>query len=147
MQAGRLASAPVGPAAGERRVAPEVRLAALIYFVLGLGFAAGTVWTLWHLDRTGELPMTPWGFRSLDGPVVQLGPERFKLLCWALIATTSLDAVAGAWLWQGRQRGARLGMATSPFTFLLAAGFALPFLLVGVPARLILTVLGRRSLR
>ena len=147
MDARGLIPTAVAPGPTEWHVPPEVRIAALIYVVLGLGFAAGTVWTLWHLDRTGELPMTPWGFRSLDGPVVQLGPERFKLLCWALIATSSLDALAGAWLWQGRQRGATLGMATSPVTFLLAAGFALPFLLVGVPARLILTVAGRRSLR
>lgn len=100
-----------------------------------------------HLDRTGELPMTPLGFRSLDGPAVALGPDRFKVLCWGLIVVSSLDALAGTWLWQGRRRGARLGMATSPFTLLLGAAFALPFLLVGVPLRLILTIAGRRSLR
>ena len=114
-------------------VSPRVRLAAAIYVVLGLGFAFGTAATLWYFERHGELPMTPFGFRSLDGPAVALGPDRFKLLCWALIMISSLDALAGIWLWQGRRRGARLGLATSPFTLLLAAAFALPFLLVGVP--------------
>ena len=123
-----------------------VRLAALNYVVLGLGFGIGTAVTLWHLDRTGELPMTPWGFRSLDGPVVQLGAERFRMLCWALMLASTLDAVAGIWLWQGRRRGARLGLATSPFTMLLGLGFALPFLLVGVPIRLALAIAGRRAL-
>ena len=129
-----------------RRPSLLVRLAAVNYFVLGIGFGIGTLVTLWHLDRTGELPMTPWGFRSLDGPVVQLGVERFKLLCWALVLVSSLDALAGMWLWQGRRRGARLGLVTSPLTFLLGLGFALPFLLVGVPIRLALTMAGRRSL-
>jgi hypothetical protein len=58
-----------------------------------------------------------------------------------------LDALTGVWLWQGRRRGARLGMATSPFTLLLAAAFTLPFLLVGTPLRLILTQAGKSSLR
>ena len=128
-------------------VSLRVRLAAVIYFVLGLGFAIGTAVTLWYFERDGVLPMTPFGFRSLDGPAVALGPDRFKLLGWALILTSSLDALAGIWLWQGRRRGAWLGLATSPFTLLLAVAFALPFLLVGVPIRLILTFAGRNALR
>jgi hypothetical protein len=38
-------------------------------------------------------------------------------------------------------------MLTSPLALILGAGFALPFLLVGVPIRLGLTWAGRRSLR
>jgi hypothetical protein len=135
-----------GPALPGRPASALVRLAAVNYIVLGIGFGIGTLVTLWHLDRTGELPMTPWGFRSLDGPVVQLGTERFKMLGWALILVSTLDALAGMWLWQGRRRGARLGLATSPLTLLLGLGFALPFLLVSVPLRLALAVAGRRSL-
>lgn len=41
------------------------------------------------------------------------------------------------------RRGARLGMVTSPLAFILGLGFALPFLLVGVPIRLGLTWAGR----
>lgn len=58
-----------------------------------------------------------------------------------------MDTLAGFWLWQGRRRGARLGMVTSPLAFILGLGFALPFLLVGVPIRLALTWAGRGSLR
>jgi hypothetical protein len=123
-----------------------LRLAAVSYLALGIGFGVGTVVTLLHLDRHGELPMTPWGFRSLDGPFVQLGVERFKALGWALVGVCTLDVVAGVWLWQGRRRGARLGLATSPFALALGAGFALPFLLVGVPIRVALALAGRRSL-
>jgi hypothetical protein len=46
---------------------------------------------------------------------------------------------------RGRRGGATLGLATSPAAFILAAGFALPFLLIGVPIRVALVLAGRRS--
>ena len=128
------------------------RAAAVLYIVLGVGFAVGSALTLWHLDRHGELPMTPFGFRSLaGGPFEQLGTEvgreRFTMLGWALVGTSALDVVAGIWLWQGRRRGAQLGLATSPVTLALGAGFALPFLLLGAPIRAALVLVGHRTLR
>ena len=128
------------------------RAAAVMYIVLGLGFAVGSALTLSHLDRHGELPMTPVGFRSMaGGPFEQLGTEvgreRFSMLGWALVVTSVLDAVAGIWLWQGRRRGALLGLATTPLTLALGAGFALPFLLLGAPIRAALILVGRRALR
>jgi hypothetical protein len=124
-----------------------LRVAGAIYLVLGIGFGAGAVVTLLHFARHGELPMTPWGFRSMSGPFEGLGAGRFSMLGWSLVAVCALDALAGIWLWQGRRRGARLGMVTSPLAFILGIGFALPFLLVGVPIRLGLTWAGRGSLR
>lgn len=124
-----------------------IRAAALSYLALGLGFGAGGVVTLSHLARTGELPMTPFGFRSMSGPFEALGPDRFATLGWALVAVCALDVVAGAWLWQGRRRGFVLGLATTAPAFGLGAGFALPFLLVGVPIRVGLMLAGRRALR
>ncbi len=92
--------------------------------------------------------MTPWGFRSLAGGSFEgLPQEQFTALGLALIGVCALDAVSGVWLWQGRRRGAVLGLATSPVALALGAGFALPFLLVGVPIRAALVVAGRRSLR
>jgi hypothetical protein len=124
-----------------------LRVAGASYLVLGIGFGAGAVATLLHLARHGELPMTPWGFRSMSGPFEGLGAGRFAMLGWSFVAVCAMDALAGVWLWQGRRRGARLGMVTSPLALLLGAGFALPFLLIGVPIRLGLTWAGRRSLR
>ena len=123
------------------------RAAGAIYVVLGIGFGAGALVTLLHFARHGELPMTPWGFRSMSGPFEEFGAGRFSMLGWSLVAVCALDVLAGIWLWQGRRRGARLGMLTSPLALLLGAGFALPFLLVGVPIRLGLTWAGRGSLR
>ena len=124
-----------------------LRVAGAIYLGLGIGFGAGAVWTLLHFARHGELPMTPWGFRSMSGPFEGLGARQFSVLGWAFAAVCALDALAGIWLWQGRRRGARLGMVMSPLAFILGVGFVLPFLLVGVPIRLGLTWAGRASLR
>jgi hypothetical protein len=92
--------------------------------------------------------MTPFGFRSLaGGPFDRVDQSSFFLLGWSLVAVCALDVLAGVWLWQGRRRGARLGLLTTAPTLALAIGFALPFLLVGVPIRAGLVLAGRKSLR
>jgi hypothetical protein len=92
--------------------------------------------------------MTPFGFRSLaGGPFERLTPEQFAALGWALVGVCALDAGSGALLLRGRRDGAVLGLATTPLALILAAGFALPFLLIGVPLRVALVFTGRRSLR
>lgn len=119
-----------------------------MYVVLGLGFGAGAVVTLAALARDGELPMTPWGFRSMaGGPFEQFGPGAFTVLGSALVGVCALQVVAGVWLWQGRRRGAQLALATTPLALGLGTGFALPFLLVGEPINAALVIAGRRSLK
>ena len=123
-----------------------IRIAALL-FVAEAGFGLATPFTLAHLARTGELPMTPFGFRSLSGPFEALGRDAFIALGWALVAVCALDVLAGVWIWQGKRRGARLGLATTPFVLLLGIGFALPFLLLVAPIRAGLVLAGWRNLR
>jgi hypothetical protein len=77
----------------------------------------------------------------------QLSPDQFIALGWALVGVSALDVVAGVWLWQGRRRGLRLGLATTVPALALGAAFELPLLLVGVPIRAALALAGRRSLR
>jgi hypothetical protein len=124
-----------------------IRAAAVTYVVLGVGFGVTTAITLDHFARSGELPMSPFGFRSLSGPFEQLGRVSFLVLGWILVGVCALDVLAGVWLWQGRRRGAALGLASSPVAFLLGLGFALPFLLAGVPIRAGLVLANRRSLQ
>jgi hypothetical protein len=126
---------------------PAIRAAGVAYVALGLGFGVGALVALTRLARDGELPMTPWGFRALSGPFERLGPQQFTALGLGLVGVCALDVVAGVWLWQGRKRGANLGLATTLPALTLAAGFALPFLLVGVPIRVALVLAGRRTLR
>jgi hypothetical protein len=135
-----------GPAAG-RNTSPAIKAAAVIDVALGIGFGVGAVVTLVSLARTGELPMTPWGFRVMSGPFEQLGPGAFTILGSTLVGVCALQVVAGVWLWQGRRRGARLFLATTPVALSLGAGFALPFLLAGVPLSAALVVAGRRGVR
>jgi hypothetical protein len=134
----------IRPAVG--RGSAATRAAAVAYVVLGLGFGVGAAVALESLARNGELPMTPWGFRALAGPFEALPPEQFTALGWGMIGVCAADVLAGIWLWQGRRRGAVLGLATTPVALALGAGFALPFLLAGVPIRVALVVAGRRSL-
>ena len=110
-------------------------------------FGVAMVFALARLARTGNLPMTPWGFRAFSGPFERLGHERFVALGWAFVGVCALDATAGVWLVQGRRRGAVLGLSSTPVMLALAAGFALPFLLVPTPIRALVVVLGRRDLR
>jgi hypothetical protein len=118
-----------------------------MYVALGAGFGGGAVVSLWHLGRHGELPMTPFGFRALSGPFEALGREPFMVLGSALIGVCALDILTGIWLWQGRRRGATLGLATTPIALALGAGFDLPFLIGGVPIRAALALAAYRGLR
>jgi hypothetical protein len=125
-----------------------LRSAAVTSVALDIGFGGGAIVTLGHFARHGELPMTPWGFRAMaGGPFERLGSEQFVALLWALVAVCAVDALAGIWLWRGERRGARLAVATTPAALTLGVGFALPFLLAGIPLRTVLLLAGRRSLR
>ena len=139
---------PAEPAVSNQQVSATLRAAAVLYLALGLGFGIGAAVTVDHLRREHELPMTPFGFRSLaGGPFEQLTPGQFTALGWGLVGVCAVDVIAATMLWRGRRRGAVLGLATTPIALLMAVGFALPFLLVGVPIRVALVLAGWRSLR
>jgi len=124
-----------------------IRLAGANFALLGAGFGLGALWAVAHLQRTGELPMTPWGFRAMSGPVEALGPRWVSALGAAFAGVCSLYVLAGAWLWRGERRGLRLGAAASAPGLVLGVAFALPFLLLGLPVSLLLAIAGRRTLR
>lgn len=125
-----------------------VRVAAGVHLFLGMAFGASVPVVLSHLARHGELPMSPFGWRYMAGrPVEQLSPEQFTALGWTLVGVSALDVLAGIWLWQGRRRGLKLGLATTAPALALGAAFELPLLIVGVPIRAALAWAGRRSLR
>lgn len=123
-----------------------LRVAAALHVLLGLGFCVGSPPVLVYFARNGELPMSPFGWRYMAGPVEQLGPLPFMALGWTLVAVCALDVVAGRWLWQGRRRGLHLGVATNAGAFALGLGFALPALIVGVPLRAVLAWASRGGL-
>ena len=133
--------------ASRQRPSPAVRAAAIVDVVLGVGFGSTALIAIDHLARTGELPMTPFGFRALEGPFVRQADDAVIALAWSLAGVCGAQILAGIWLWQGRRRGAWLGLAATPPALVLGAGFALPFLLIGAPASAALSWIGRRDLR
>ncbi len=95
--------------------------------------------------------MTPFGWRLMGGPFEQIGTDRLTPLGWglaaALIGTALIDVVAAKWLREGRRRGGRLALATTPISVALGVAFVVPFLLVVPPLRALLVVAGSRHLR
>lgn len=122
-----------------------IRAAAALYVFMGLAFGVGSVPVLAHFAGRGELPMSPFGWRYMAGPFVQLGAEAFTVLGWTLVGLSWIDVAAGVWLWQGRRRGFRIGLATDLPVFVLGLGFELPLLLIGVPVRTALAIAGLRN--
>ena len=122
------------------------RAAAVIYGLLGAGFGLGTVAALALLIRDGELPMTPWGFRALDGPLARIDTRTTLLAGAALVAVCAADNATAAGLWRGRRWVGRLGLVTAPAALVLGLGFELPFLLAGIPLRTALVAAAWRRL-
>jgi hypothetical protein len=120
------------------------RAAAAVLVAVGIGFGVPVPWAVDHIDRTGELPMTPWGFRAYSGPFETLGMERFKALAWAFAVVCALDVIAGILTWRGDPRGPRLAAATTPPGVVLGLGFALPIYLASIVVRSVLLIAGRR---
>jgi hypothetical protein len=115
------------------------KAAGLAYVLPALGFGIPTPFVLAYLARNGELPMTPFGFRSHSGPFEALVEPAFMVLGGVLVVSCVIDAAAGVGLWRGRRRGAVLGLAATPLTLAMCVGFAFPFLLAAIPIRLVLT--------
>ena len=113
----------------------------------GIGFGVGAVISLVYLARNGELPMTPFGFRSLSGPFEALGTMWLSVVGWAFVGVCAVETVAGWKLWKGQQRGTSLGIWTTPLAIVFGLGFDLPFYLASIPIRLVLLAVGRRAPR
>ena len=122
------------------------RAAAVLYGLLGAGFGLGTVAVLALLIRDGELPMTPWGFRALDGPLARIDTRTTLLAGAALVTVCAADTATSAGLWRGRRWAGRLGLVTTPAALVLGLGFELPFLLAGIPLRTALVAAAWRRL-
>lgn len=133
--------------AAPARVGLATRAASTVYVATGIGFGVGAAFSLAHLARQGELPMTPFGFRALSGPFEALGTARFSALGWLFVGVCVVETVAGRKLWLGQRSGATLGLLTTPLAVVLGLGFDLPFYLASIPVRLGLLALGRRNPR
>ena len=124
------------------------RWAALSVLLPAIGFGLPTPFVLAYLRQNGQLPMTPFGFRShAGGPFEQLPTDAFIAVGWLFVAACVVDALAGVWLWRGHRRGANVALAMTPVQLVFAIGFAFPFLLLALPIRLGLILATRSGLR
>ncbi len=127
------------------------RLAAILYFIPGLGIAISTLLILAYQHWRGELPMTPFGWRLMGSTVPGMGADQLTptgtALAWVLIGVSAIDVATSRWLWQGRRRGTVVGLATTPVSVGLGLLFQVPFLLVVPPLRagLVIVTSWRRS--
>jgi hypothetical protein len=132
---------------GSARPPLAVRVAAAS-FIGDAAFGIAMPLSLAHRARTGQLPMTPWGFRAFEGgPFDRLDPARFVALGWVLVGVCAAEALAGTWLWRGERRGAVLGLAMTPPALVLASGYLLPLMLIPAPIRAGILIASWRSLR
>jgi hypothetical protein len=130
-----------------RRPSLAVRIAALS-FIGDAAFGVAMPLALARRARTGQLPMTPWGFRAFEGgPFDRLDPATFAALGWVLVGVCAADAIAGVWLWRGERRGALLGLAMTPPALALGTGYLLPLLLIPIPIRVAIVAASWRRLR
>ena len=110
------------------------RIAAILYFVPGLGIVLSTLMILAYQDRRGELPMTPFGWRLMGSTVPGMGADQLtpmgSALAWLLIGVSAVDAATGRLLWLDRRRGRVVGLATTPVNVGLGLLFQVPFLIV-----------------
>lgn len=120
------------------------RAAAVLTWVLGLGFGLPGVWGLWHFARTGRV-WTFLGFPTYgDGPFENLGLRTSVPLLAAFELVCAAEIVTGWLLWRRRPAGETLSLALLPPELFFWVGFALPFgPLLGV-ARAALAVAARR---
>jgi hypothetical protein len=128
----------------QARVPLPHRAAAVVLVAVGLGFGIPVPIAVDHLQRTGTLPLTPFGFRAYSGPFESLGPTAFSVLAWALAAICAVDVVAGVLTWRGDPRGPRLAAIATPPGLVLGLGFALPIYLAAIPIRTALLLAGRQ---
>jgi len=121
--------------------------AAVLYVFLGLAFGISVPFVLASLAENGHLPMM-FGFKALaGGPLERLDRELFIAAAWLLVAVSAASVAAGVLQWRGHRIGVWLGLATDPIAFGLGVGFALPLLILGVPARAGLLLLGLQESR
>jgi len=124
----------------------SITVASVLFVVIGLGFGLSAFPVARYLARHHELPIV-FGIRAFAGPFERFGPGVFGRLLTAYGVLSLLEVLAGVWLWRGLKQGALLGVVLSAVNAVFWVGFALPIPLIGGPLRILLLMLGWRSLR
>jgi hypothetical protein len=103
-----------------------MRVAALLTWVLGLGFGLPCVYGIWYFADRGYV-WTFMGFPTYGGgPFEDAGIETTVPLLVLFLLVCIAELVVGWLLWRGQRAGALLALVLLPFEFAFWIGFALP---------------------
>lgn len=130
------------------------RTAAVLWLIAGVSTAGIAFFIVDPVTRgrSSSVPLPRYlpmlfGLRALGGRLESHGRGAFVVAEWMLVAVSLLDVIAGVLLWRRRRSGVLLGLATDPIALALGWGFALPLLLIAVPVRGLLVIVGLRRIQ
>ena len=123
------------------------KAAALLAWLIGLGFGLPGVYAIWHLADRGNV----WVFLGFptygDGPFEDAGIHTTVPLLVAFVLVCVAELVVGWLLWRHQRRGGLLALALLPLELPFWIGFALPLGPVAGLARTVLVLMSWSSLR
>lgn len=125
----------------------NLRAAAVVMWAYAAGFGLSAIPVAIYLEQRGRLPSFfglfdmyggPWSARLLD--------DAFVLRLIAFLAVMLVVAWAAWLVWNGSKAGAVLSLALLPIEAVFWLGFALPIPWLLAAARVVLLLLGWKSL-
>lgn len=120
----------------------EGQIAAILLWVVGLGWGLPAPWLMWWVIVRGRLPVLPLIGEPNGGPFYhRLSRRSFVVLLGLSLALGVAQTWAGWLLWDGRQLGALVQFALLPIEAVFWYGFALPIPPVLALVRIVLVVM------
>lgn len=120
----------------------ESQIAAILLWVVALGWALPAPVLIWWVIVRGRLPVLPFIGEPNGGPFSRrLSRSAFVVLLGLSLALGVAQAWAGWLLWNGLQLGGVVQFALLPIEAVFWYGFALPIPPVLALARIVLVVL------
>jgi hypothetical protein len=109
---------------------PAITAAAILCFVVGVGWLFGITPTIVYMIRHRALPIRNLPvlgqIRALSGPFEALGMGAMILLALIFLVINLLHLLAGTWLWKSQRKGGTLEISLLGLSVVFWYGFALP---------------------
>lgn len=128
-------------------VAWQIRVAAVLAWIVAVGFGVFCIPAIANLVRGREIPMV-MGFPAYGrGPFERHGIPTTAPLVAGFLLVCILEAVAGWLLWDAHRVGGILALGVLPIGAVYWWGFALPFPPIFALVRTVLILVSWRSLK
>jgi len=125
----------------------NLRSAAVVMWIYAAGFGLSTIPVAIYLEQRGRLPSFFGIFDMYAGPwSARLADDAFVLRLIAFLVVMLVVAWAAWLVWNGSKAGAVLSLALLPIEAVFWLGFALPIPWILGAARVVLLLLGWKSL-